>query len=143
MIQVRGTNKEFALKVRVTVQSCINYLMPRLEGKVEVVVDFLDLGGVNGYASAEHFSGSRLDRPRDFEIEVNENLSEDDALLAICHEMVHVKQFARSELYYAGGDRIRWHGEWVDDIPYEKRGWEIEAYSLQTKLHQLAKRYIS
>ena len=143
MIQVHGTNKEFALKVRRTVQSCINYLMPRLEGKMEVVVDFLDLGGVNGYASAEHFSGTRLDRPRDFEIEIDMNLPEDEALLAICHEMVHVKQYARSELYYAGGGRVRWHGEWVGDIPYEKRGWEIEAYGLENKLYQIAKCYLS
>lgn len=142
MISVSGTNEELAQKVKRTIQSCINTLMPRLEGKLDVTVEFSDLGGVNAYCVAEHYTSSRLDRPRDFEIEVDENLDEEAVLLAICHEMVHVKQYARSELYFADMKRTRWMGEWVSDIPYKDQPWEIEAYSLESKLYNIAKCYL-
>ena len=141
MIVVHGTTKQLAPKVRRTIQSCINYLMPRLADKLEIEVEFSNLGDANAYCTSDD-DYSRPDRPRSFLIEVDERLSEDDVLLAVCHEMVHVKQYARSELYYAGGDRIRWKGEWVNDIPYEEQGWEREAYATEGKLLALAKCYL-
>mgnify|MGYP001210788531 FL=1 len=50
-------------------------------------------------------------------------------LLTIAHEMVHVKQYARGELYQ--GTRIakhRWQGKWIsNNLDYWDQPWEIEA----------------
>ena len=38
-------------------------------------------------------------------------------LVALCHEMVHVKQYARGELYESQlTDKTRWQGKWMQSI---------------------------
>jgi hypothetical protein len=57
-------------------------------------------------------------------------------LEVLAHEMVHVKQYARGELYvgaYSG--KHRWQGKWVsDNINYWDAPWEIEAHGRESGL---------
>ena len=77
-------------------------------------------------------------RPRDFLVEVDRCLSDDELIETIIHEMVHVKQFAKEELkerfkpYY----RELWYGVEIDtENKYMSLPWEKEAYKLQEKLY--------
>lgn len=54
----------------------------------------------------------------------------------LAHEMVHVKQFARGELYESTRmSKQRWMGEWLDKEPdYWDQPWEIEAHGRECGL---------
>lgn len=55
-----------------------------------------------------------------------------DAILTIMHELVHVKQYANSELFDYVDGRTRWKGSVYDNSKdmesYYDSPWEIEAY---------------
>jgi hypothetical protein len=57
-------------------------------------------------------------------------------LETVAHEMVHVKQYARGELYQ--GSRIakhRWQGKWIsNNVDYWDHPWEIEAHGREAGL---------
>jgi len=54
----------------------------------------------------------------------------------VCHEMVHVKQYARGELYESSAqNKHRWQGKWINKDPdYWDQPWEIEAHGRETGL---------
>ena len=61
------------------------------------------------------------------EIEVDKRLKGDDFITTIFHEMVHVKQYVRKELFSECNF-------YADRDEYLKLPWEIEAYKLQEVL---------
>ena len=67
--------------------------------------------------------------PRDFEILLSNDVTEDEQIGTIIHELVHLKQYAKGEFwcYHRGG--YRWLGKkyHFDDDDYLKMPWEIEA----------------
>ena len=73
----------------------------------------------------------------DFLIEVNRNLPMRKKMIALMHELVHMKQHIALEMKYdASNDETTWHGkkfinEYVD---YFDRPWEIEAFGRQLGL---------
>ena len=80
-------------------------------------------------------------RPREFTVEVRKELSYPELILTICHEMVHIRQMARSELkevgIWLGGKRHCqvWKGKKINsEMEYKNRPWEKEAYRLQESL---------
>lgn len=77
-------------------------------------------------------------RPRLFQIEIDKGLSIISMLLCIFHEMVHVKQYARNELYDSArdGKKFKWLGKWYDEdkIYYFDQPWEIEAHGREKGL---------
>ena len=49
-------------------------------------------------------------RPREFTIELDLTYSIRDVLITLAHEMVHIKQWAKGEMYeYARADMVRYH----------------------------------
>jgi hypothetical protein len=77
--------------------------------------------------------------PREFEIRINNTLKRKKTLLAIAHELVHVKQYALNEMR----DRVRgptfktWKKEFVDEekVHYFDLPWEIEANGREEGLY--------
>ena len=56
-------------------------------------------------------------------------------LETIAHEMVHVKQYARGELYQGiRVNKYRWQGKWVGNMDYWDEPWEIEAHGREAGL---------
>ena len=91
----------------------------------------------HGYCLA--LDGPRADRPREFELDINSTIKLRNMLETIAHEMVHVKQYARGELYVGDrGNRFcknRWQGKWMSDkINYWDLPWEIEAHGREAGL---------
>ena len=77
-------------------------------------------------------------RPREFTIELDSTVSLRNMLITLAHEMVHVKQWAKDEMYEYTNmmGMIRFKGEkmHLDDIDYWDYPWEIEAYGKQLGL---------
>ena len=71
-----------------------------------------------------------------FEIELDKKLSIKDMVTALCHEMVHVKQFAKKEMV----DGIKtgvpiWKSKKISlNTNYWDLPWEKEAYRMEKKL---------
>ena len=56
---------------------------------------------------------------------------------SMCHEMVHVKQFAKGEMRdLSGAEKVSWNGERYDlsADEYFDRPWEIEAHGRELGL---------
>mgnify|MGYP003645077297 FL=1 len=83
-------------------------------------------------------------RPREFTIDIRAEQTFPELILTVCHEMVHVRQMARSELKEVGiarGGKHHyrvWKGKKIsDDLEYCKQPWETEAYELQEPLAKM------
>ena len=118
--------KEVAFK---TVCQMITELMPRMK-TLEIAVRIRKFNDdAIGYCMME-------DTNRQFEIEISKDLSLKDFVTTMCHEMVHVKQYARNEMNGLATDR-RWKKCNVSDsVGYWDLPWEKEAHRLEGKLAQ-------
>ena len=90
-----------------------------------------------GYCTSDpDGDAERSDRPRSFELEIHKDLPLRKVLETVCHEMVHVKQYARGELYESSRvNKHRWQGEWLNKDPnYWDQPWEIEAHGRECGL---------
>ena len=67
------------------------------------------------------------DNNRTFVIEINKDIGVTELVTTICHEMVHVKQYVRKELF----SEVNFYSNREE---YLKLPWEIEAYKLQEVL---------
>ncbi len=120
MISVKGGNF-FQRDVAYNVASfCYNELIPRIR-RCDIEINIKRMKG---------YEGTCIDTDdREYEIEVNKNQSLEDFCVTICHEMVHIKQYVRKELF-------------SDVIFYKTREeylnlpWEVEAYEKQEILYK-------
>ena len=127
LVEVTGGKKyqrDIAQKV---VYAMIDTLMPRMRTlDIEVKIRKIS-GDAVGYCMQE-------DTNRMFTIDVQKDLSLRDFITTICHEMVHVKQYARNEMDCYGR---KWKTKVISDkVGYHDLPWEKEAYRLQDKLAQ-------
>lgn len=104
---------------------------PKMMDNLFVKIKFNDKIDAYGYASVEDYNDSG--KPRDFLIELYPHLAAYDILKTLAHEMVHVKQYAYSEMNEEGS---RWKGNRVDitTIDYWTEPWEIEAHGMEPGL---------
>ena len=128
LVEVTGGKKyqrDIAEKV---VYQMIEAMMPRMK-TLEIFVKIRKISGdAIGYCMQE-------DTNRMFTIDIANNLSLKDFITTVCHEMVHVKQYARNEMSVYGR---KWKKKKVDcDTAYFDLPWEKEAYRMQDKLAQL------
>jgi|TARA_B100001093_G_scaffold324794_1_gene309916 hypothetical protein len=120
VISVKGGNF-FQRDVAYNVASfCYNELIPRIR-RCDIEINIKRMKG---------YEGTCIDTDdREYEIEVNKNQSLEDFCVTICHEMVHIKQYVRKELF-------------SDVIFYKTREeylnlpWEVEAYEKQEILYK-------
>jgi len=134
VITVKGGTASQKKHVPSVVNFCVQKLMPRMTN-LDITVRLKDLKGeAYGYCLA--VDGDRPDRPREFDIEIEKNMPLRKVLETICHEMVHVKQYARGELYESTVQgKHRWQGQWLNKDPnYWDQPWEIEAHGREAGL---------
>ena len=84
-------------------------------------------------------------RSRDFMITMDKNLTKKTMLLALAHEVVHVKQYAKGELKdYLKSDKSKWLGKIVDltDSDYWEQPWEIDAHGREKGLYVKFKEHL-
>ena len=105
-------------------------LGPRLARVVEL--DYHIVSNLDDFGDCEWMDDNI--RPREFCIQIRKEQSYSQMILTVVHEMVHVRQMARSELYEIFRPRQMqvWKGKRLKkSIPYSKQPWEREAYRLQ------------
>ena len=123
----KSFQKEVAYNV---VSQMIRTLLPRIRN-LEITVRIKDVKDAIAYCSME-------DTERQFEIEVSRDLPLKDFVTALCHEMVHVKQFARKEMIDTDGRNTLWKKSKISDsTDYWDLPWEKEAYRKEEKLAQI------
>ena len=75
---------------------------------------------------------------REFTIELDATMSIRNILITLAHEMVHVKQWAKDEMYeyYNTPNMVRFKGEkmYQNEVDYWDYPWEIEAFGRQLGL---------
>ena len=127
-IEVNGGNKFQRHIAETVVTQMIKALMPKMKTlEIEVQIKKLT-GDAVGWCMME-------DTNREFTIEVANNLTLKDLVTTICHEMVHVKQYARKE-NCGIGEKPKGKNINPKTAYYDLR-WEKEAYKMQDKLAQL------
>lgn len=72
---------------------------------------------------------------REFEITLRKNMSQEDLVTTLLHEMIHVKQYARKELVQKDAGQYFWMGNPIsNDIDYWDLPWEKDAYKTEIDL---------
>jgi hypothetical protein len=71
-----------------------------------------------------------------YDIYIRKNQTLEEAKIAICHELIHIYQYESKSLIKKGNGMVLWNGVSYsyNDIPYEDREWEAEAFSNGMKL---------
>ena len=108
-------------------------LMSGLKIDINLRKNLIDKEGCEGTATWE----DENHRPKEFTIELDVTYSIRDALITLAHEMVHIKQWAKGEMYeYLKSGLIRFHKTKfdADNINYWDYPWEIEAFGKQLGL---------
>jgi len=128
IVEATGGNKFQRAIAEKVVYEMIHALMPRMRTlEIEVQIKKLT-GDAVGWCMME-------DTNREFTIEVSKDLTLKDFVTTVCHEMVHVKQYARKEI---DGYGEKWKGRKITPkTDYYDLPWEKEAYRMQDKLAQL------
>lgn len=107
----------------------------QLSRHIDVRVVFRkNMGEYQGMVTVDDYN--ILGQPRSFVIEVDNRDPQEEILKTLAHEMVHVRQYARSEL---NEEMTLWRGRKVnaDEIPYREQPWEKEAFELGDELYSL------
>lgn len=97
---------------------------------------FLNVELIQNLSGKEGVLGDCLDEDdREFTVRVD-SLQDDTAFIkTLCHELVHVKQYAKNELRQSRSDRMSFKGKpFSTDTDYMKRPHEKEAYELEDVL---------
>ena len=86
-----------------------------------------------------HIVDDNISKPREFMVELDASMkySFDQILTWLAHEMVHLKQFVRKELYDYESGRVQWKSRCYGKIRYSDMPWEKEAYRLENELYEM------
>jgi hypothetical protein len=126
-VYITGGRQETRVMVSKIVEWCIKEMMPRMR-TLDILVNLKDLkGAAYGYCMEG-------DTNREFELEIDKNLSLYDLVSTVCHEMVHVKQYARKELRCDRDGNQMWKKGKFNNVQYEDAPWEKEAFKLERGL---------
>ncbi len=127
-IGVNGGNKTQREICENVVSHMISELLPRFR-TLDITVNLVTI-------KSEAIGFCMEEDKNQFEIELDKKLSIKDMVTALCHEMVHVKQFAKKEMV----DGIKtgvpiWKSKKISlNTNYWDLPWEKEAYRMEKKL---------
>ena len=139
ILHVKGSNKA----IRKLVESATRFYAEKLMGKRLTENLKITVNLKRNLLSKEGLEGSAIwdddgYRPKEFTIELDTTVKIRNLLISLAHEMVHVKQWAKNEMYeymnVAG--LVRFKGEKVHMVitDYWDYPWEIEAFGKQLGL---------
>lgn len=138
-ISIVGKPRKIEKKqVRKAVQFYAKELMnPQLLKNISVQVTFAknllkrtgDFGGCDQESNHPY-------NPRDFMLELDDNLCERTTLITLAHEMTHIKQYATGELkdeYIRLSNVVRWRGKYytVNQNSYLKKNHDVDQHPFE------------
>ena len=139
LLHIKGSNKATRKLVESATWFYAEKLLgKRLMGSLEITINLkknlLTKDGNEGSAIWEDDSY----RPKEFIIELDTTVKIRNLLITLAHEMVHVKQWAKDEMYEYTNKMglVRFKGEKIhlEETDYWDYPWEIEAYGKQLGL---------
>jgi|TARA_R110000772_G_scaffold51910_4_gene119124 hypothetical protein len=139
MVSVTGSGKNKRAMAKSIAEHCIDKLMPRLKGKLDINISLIPrlIENESLAGDCERDDESRA-RPREFSIRVDSTQDLQAMLETVSHEMVHVKQYARGELKDLPSSEhcCKWKGKTVNlnSTHYYDQPWEIEAHGRERGL---------
>jgi hypothetical protein len=136
-IYTKGSTRKTQKIVKDLTRFCANMLMSkRMAESLLIRIEFIkDLD--NQYDGDCEYVDEES-RPREFLIRVNDSLKLSKKLRTICHEMVHVKQYASGEMKYMSRPArfTKFQGMlYPDELDYWDSPWEIEAFGREPGLY--------
>ena len=139
ILHVKGSNKA----VRRLIETAAWFYAEKLMGKRLMESLEITINLKKNLLSKEGNEGSAIweddgYRPKEFIIELDSTVKIRNILITLAHEMVHVKQWAKDEMYeymnVAGLVRFKGEKVHMEIIDYWDYPWEIEAYGKQLGL---------
>ena len=139
LLHIKGSNK----KVRKVVEQAAWYYAEKLMGKRLLGSLEITINLKKNLLSKEGNEGSAMweddgYRSREFTIELDSTVKIRNLLITLAHEMVHVKQWAKDEMYEYTNTMglVRFKGEKIhlEETDYWDYPWEIEAYGRELGL---------
>ena len=109
-------------------------MLKNIELDIKLTKDLKKKEKAYGYC---HIIDDDLNRPREFMIELDASMKYgfDQILTWLAHEMVHLKQFVRGELFDYETGKVQWKRRMYGRVHYDDQPWEKEAYRLEEKLY--------
>lgn len=135
LIKVYGssTKRMKTLARDAVTHAAVNFFDKRILDNLEISIKFdKELLATTGDVAQMEWMDNNV-RARVFNLYVDSGLSSFLKILSLMHEMVHVKQYAKGELFQSLRDSNlhKWNRkEWIDEqkVNYWELPWEIEAH---------------
>ena len=129
---VEGSYKSRRILAENVVNFCIKELMPRMK-TLCIEVSLISLKGQDAWGWF-----SEGDNNREYHLEIEKSLTEDEFIETLAHEMVHVYQGSTLRIKDRSSKRF-WKGKDgkyrnYNDVDYAKQPWEVEAYRMEGSL---------
>lgn len=138
-VTTRGSTRKVQKFAKDMTRFCAEKLMSkRLAESLIVRIEFIDKLDQNGEFDGDCCYEDDNIRPKEFVIRINNNLKLSKKLQTICHEMVHVKQYAKGEMKYMWRpvQCTKFQGTlYSDQFDYWDSPWEIEAFGREPGLY--------
>ena len=141
LLEIKGSTKKVRKLVEIAAWNYAERLMGKrlmktLYIKIDLHRKLLKNDGIEGSCIWDEWEDLRK-TPRDFHIELDSTINLRDILINLAHEMVHVKQWVKGEMYeYANPNEVRWMKTKYDmnDMDYYDYPWEVDAFGRQLGL---------
>jgi hypothetical protein len=132
IIDVKGGCKSQRVLAENVAHFCAEQLLSdKLSDKIELYIEIKSMKREGALGSCI-WDDTGI-KSREFVITVEKMLDPDLFIETVCHEMVHVKQWAKNELKDNRSKRM-WKGEDFSHTPYEEQPWEREAKKFEKDL---------
>ena len=141
ILNIKGSNKDY----RKLIESAAYYYAEKLVGKRLLKTIKININLRQGMLKKDDVEGTCIwddwddlrKTPRDFTIELDCGVTIRNMLVNLAHEMVHMKQWVKGDMYeYSSPHMVRFMKKKYDmsEIAYWDYPWEIEAYGRQLGL---------
>lgn len=126
IVEVSGGKAKEREVVEAAIHFCIKKLMPRIK-TLEIDVEIKNI--------ATYGNCMMTESNRHFDLQIKRGLNVFDLITTVCHEMIHVKQYARKELSLSYSGSNMWKKKHVaENIEYRDLPWEKEAFAKEEAL---------
>ena len=138
LVNVTGSNKA----IRKLITAATWFYAEKLMGKRLISNLEINIKLKRGLRKKDNTEGTAIweddsYRPKEFTIELDCGMKVRSILITLAHEMVHVKQWVKNEMYeYTVPGLVRFHKTKfnMNEVSYWDYPWEIEAYGRQLGL---------
>jgi len=128
-VEVIGGKKDRKELAQRVIAWYLDTVMPRMR-TLDITVNL-----TNCYKKGAYGYCMQGENNREFEIEIDKNLRLYDFVSTLCHELTHLKQYARGEMKQLDDGRTRWKKViYSENTSYDESPWEKEAFRVEKQL---------